>query len=101
MTSAFATRASHTRPSEPNPIRGELFSLDRLEQQAQSLASAERATRKPSRGRDLLLRVKDNGRVLAKAFEAISREISEGQPIAPAAEWLVDNFYIVEDQIRE
>src|SRR5688572_8818290 len=86
---------------DSDPIRGELFSIDRLEQEAESMASAERITRKPAHGRDLLSRVKANGRVLTRAFQKVSDAIAEERAITPAAEWLVDNFHIVEDQLRE
>jgi len=53
------------------------------------------------RGHRLLERVHDNGRVLREAYRAISRSIREERAITPAAEWLVDNFHVVEDQLRE
>ena len=46
-------------------------------------------------------RLDDNGRVLLQAYRAIAKAISEEQVIMPAAEWLVDNFHIVDEQIRE
>ncbi len=35
------------------------------------------------------------------AYRAIAAAIREERAITPAAEWLVDNFHVVEDQIRE
>jgi len=46
------------------PIRAELFSAERLEQHAASLAVAQRVTDKPKTGRSLATRLRDNGRVL-------------------------------------
>ena len=46
-------------------------------------------------------RVRDNGRVLLEAYRAIATAIREERAITPAAEWLVDNFHVVEEQIRE
>jgi cyclic beta-1,2-glucan synthetase len=88
--------------SEPEePIRAELFSLDRLEQHAESLAAAQIVTNGASRGRPMIPRVVDNGRVLLDSYRAIARAIQEEQTITPAAEWLVDNFHIVDEQLRE
>jgi cyclic beta-1,2-glucan synthetase len=88
--------------SEPEePIRAELFSLDRLEQHAESLAAAQIVTPGASRGRPMIPRVVDNGRVLLDSYRAIARAIQEEQTITPAAEWLVDNFHIVDEQLRE
>ncbi len=83
------------------PIRDELFSLERLEQHAESLAAAQRVTSRPTRGRPLARRLRDNGRVLLAAYRSIGEAIREERAITPAAEWLVDNFHVVEEQIRE
>jgi cyclic beta-1,2-glucan synthetase len=83
------------------PILGELFSIERLEQHAESLAVAQRVTKDPEKGRPLLSLVQDNGRRLLESYRAIAEAIREERPITPAAEWLVDNFHIVEDQLRE
>ena len=88
--------------SEPEePIRAELFSLERLEQHAESLAAAQAVTSKPAEGRPLIPRVMENGRVLLDSYRAIARAIQDEQAITPAAEWLVDNFHIVDEQLRE
>jgi len=83
------------------PIRAELFSLERLEQHAESLAAAQIVTIEESRGRPLLPRVLENGRVLLDSYRAIARAIQHEHTITPAAEWLVDNFHIVDEQLRE
>ena len=53
------------------PIRAELFGIERLEQHAESLAAADRITEKPIRGRDLLPTVRYNGHVLLDAYHSI------------------------------
>ncbi len=83
------------------PIRAELFSTERLEQHAESLAAAQRVTTTPRKGRALLARVLDNGRVLLDSYRAIAKAIREERAITPAAEWLVDNYHIVDEQLRE
>jgi cyclic beta-1,2-glucan synthetase len=88
-------------PNLEEPIRAELFSLERLEQHAESLAAAQAITGKASRGRPLIPRVVDNGRVLLESYRSIARAIREEHAITPAAEWLVDNFHIVDEQLRE
>src|SRR5450631_3450375 len=82
-------------PNQEEPIRSELFSLERLEQHAESLAAAQTVTKELIRGRPLIPRVLDNGRVLLDSYRAIARAIQEVDEITPAAEWLVDNFHIV------
>ena len=83
------------------PIRSELFSVERLEQHAESLAAAQRIAKRPTLGTPLATRLRDNGRVLLAAYRTIGAAIREERAITPAAEWLVDNFHIAEEQIRE
>ena len=83
------------------PIRAELFSIERLEQHAESLAIAQPVTSEAESGRPLLSRVRENGRVLLACYQAIGRAVQQERWITPAAEWLVDNFYIVDEQLRE
>ena len=83
------------------PIRSELFSSERLEQHGESLAAAQRVTTIPRKGRPLLPRVLDNGRVLLESYRSTAQAIREERAITPASEWLVDNYHIVDEQLRE
>ena len=87
-------------PDPDQPIRGELFSVERLEQHAESLAAAQSVSA-DSRGRPLLPRLADNRRILLGAYRSIAQAIREERAITPAAEWLVDNFHVVEEQLRQ
>jgi cyclic beta-1,2-glucan synthetase len=83
------------------PIRGELFSVERLEQHAEDLATAQAISHDEGGGNPLIPRVLENGRILLEYYRATASSIQQGGTITPAAEWLVDNFYIVEEQLRE
>ncbi len=83
------------------PIRAELFGAERLEQHAASLAVAQVVTDDARVGRLLTPRVLENGRVLVASYQAIARTIRDEQTITPAAEWFVDNFHIIDEQLRE
>ena len=83
------------------PIRSEIFSLDRLGQHAESLAEVQHVTQYPTKGRKLAPRIKENGRVLLAAYQEIADAISTQRAITPAAEWLVDNFHIIDEQLRD
>src|SRR5436309_11654422 len=89
------------RQSPEDPIRAELFGIERLEQHAESLAVAQRVTTPASGGQPLLARVEDNARVLRESYRVIANAIREERAITPAAEWLVDNFHVVDEQLRE
>ncbi|MGD0188757.1 MAG: glucoamylase family protein [Roseiarcus sp.] len=83
------------------PIRAELFSVERLEQHAESLAAAQRIGPNRRRGNPLAKRLYNNARALDAAYHAIARTSSPHRPLTPAARWLVDSFHIVNEQIRE
>jgi cyclic beta-1,2-glucan synthetase len=100
LNSLTGASAAFRRDTE-EPIRSELFSVERLEQHAESLAAAQRITTTSRASRQLTTRLHDNARVLLKAYHAIAEAIRAERAITPAAEWLVDNFHIVEGQIRE
>ena len=87
------------RPS--SPIRAEIFSVERLEQHAKSLAVAQRVAPDPKRGRPISKRLSDNGRVLTETYRAILGATAANRSITPAAEWLIDNFHVVQEQLRE
>ncbi|HEY4609494.1 MAG TPA: hypothetical protein VIH06_09825, partial [Ilumatobacteraceae bacterium] len=82
-------------------IVAELFSIERLEQHAHTLAQAQTVTDTPNRGHAIQRRVADNGRVLVNAYRVLAQAIKDERAITPAAEWLVDNFPIVDEQLRE
>ncbi|HKG19341.1 MAG TPA: hypothetical protein VKB00_06350, partial [Candidatus Limnocylindrales bacterium] len=83
------------------PILAELFSAERLEQHARTLARAQAVTPEPRRGHPVQPRIAENGRVLVEAYRVLAQAIKEERAITPAAEWLVDNFPIVDEQLRE
>ena len=83
------------------PIRAELFSVERLEEHARSLAAAQAVTAGEQKGASLVKRLAENEAVLVATYRNIAEAVDAGAAITPAAEWLVDNFHVVEKQIRE
>ena len=101
MADFFASlRRRSSDYGDEQPIREEIFSVERLEQYAQTLAAEHRIVRKKGRAY-LLPRLEDNGRKLVAAYRTLVEAIRSGRSISPAAEWLVDNFHIIEEQLRE
>ena len=83
------------------PIRGELLSTERLEQLAETIAAEHTVLPGKRAGRPLLPRLEENGRALLAAYRSIAPAMPQEGGVSPAAEWLVDNFHIVEEQVRE
>ncbi|MEO6654162.1 MAG: glycosyl transferase, partial [Ilumatobacteraceae bacterium] len=80
---------------------GELFSVERLEEHARTLAAAHADSTVRRRGSSIQRRVVDNGRRLDHSYRQLARAVRDEREITPASEWLVDNYPIVTEQLRE
>ena len=99
---AFLGRAfMHDIDRASEPLWAEVFSPERLEQHAESLAQAQTVGDRPVRWLALTRRNIDNARVLLDSYEAISASVKRKRLITPAADWLLNNFHVVEDQVRD
>ena len=79
-------------------LRLELFSIEQLKRHAVTLAGQHVID--PLPGPDKLLpRLADNERILIAAYDVVTAVATSGQRIAPAEAWLLDNFYLIEQQI--
>ena len=85
---------------DDSPLDGEIFSLERLQAQAAELARTHRVAAQKKRGFDLLARLENNKNELVNVYRALT-DAARNEPLTPSAEWLVDNFHIVEEQLRE
>jgi len=85
--------------SSTDPLRAELFSIDQLAQHAQEMAGWYGVETREGTDR-LLPRLAKNEAVLLETYELISAAVEMNRRIAPAGEWLLDNFYLVEEQVR-
>src|SRR5688500_13291293 len=84
---------------DEQPLRAELFNIEQLERHAKFVASSHKLAAAPAADR-LLPRLDDNERVLIATYDLVTVAAEDNRHIEPAAEWLLDNFYLVEEQIR-
>ena len=83
------------------PLRDELFSVDQLDRHAKVLASQHVVAAKDQRGSDRLLpRLAENEEFLSEAYRLVAEAVTRGRRITPAAEWFLDNYPLIEEQIR-
>jgi len=83
------------------PLRAELLSIERLEERARALAATftlarERRLRDP----EFYRRLDDNTAVLRDAYRTLADDVHRGEFLPPAAEWFLDNFHLIESEIR-
>ena len=94
-------QVNNAKPTYTNeePLRAELYSSDQMDQYGKALAQSHQLSDKPAKGQ-LLNRLADNEKVLNAVRIVLVEAIKQKSFITPAGEWLIDNFYLIEEQIR-
>ncbi len=92
-------RPAQEYSGDESPLRSELFSSDQMKQHGKTLASSHELGSVHPPGR-LLKRLTENEGVLVEACTLLTEAVKANRRIAPAGEWLLDNFYLIEEQIR-
>ena len=89
----------HNYTSRDQPLRAEFFSVVQMERHGKLLAGMHRLDSK--RGADKLLsRLASNEILLTRVYNLLTETVKDNRNIVPAGEWLLDNFYLIEEQIR-
>jgi cyclic beta-1,2-glucan synthetase len=99
-----------TPESFAGPIRGELLGTEGLAEHARALARAQRIVPPavptgwrlwPGSEGPLLNRLDDTRRVLEQIRQRVNDASERGADVSPAGEWLLDNFYVIQEHMRE
>jgi cyclic beta-1,2-glucan synthetase len=90
---------THQEVNNNPPLRSELFSKDQMYLHARQLAALHTIRDYDSPER-LLKDLSDNEEILFEVNKLLKKSVNEKKSISPAAEWLLDNFYLIEEQIR-
>jgi cyclic beta-1,2-glucan synthetase len=95
---AWNARASGEE-EEKEPLRAALFSSDQMVAHGKLLAGRHRLspTYRPDR---LLARLASNERVLENVARQLRLAVSKDRPVTPASEWMLDNMYLIDEEIR-
>jgi cyclic beta-1,2-glucan synthetase len=80
------------------PFRSELFSSDQMDRHGKVLAKSHKI-QKGNPVDKLLKRLEDNERTLLEVRNLLVESLRTDKTITPASEWLLDNFYLVEEQV--
>jgi cyclic beta-1,2-glucan synthetase len=84
---------------DATPLRAELFSVEQMARHGQALARSH-VLGDGTLTDPLLRRLDDNERVLIATCSVLATATAARLRIAPAGEWLLDNLYLIEEQIR-
>ncbi len=104
MNSLWNRVTAFVRPSPPKfeyepVLRAELFSAEQMASHGGQLASQHQLASGTSAD-TLLARLTENESLLARSCALLNEVPQATRRATPAAEWLLDNFYLVEEQIR-
>jgi cyclic beta-1,2-glucan synthetase len=92
-------RQSTRNEAGESPLRAQLFSAEQMERHGVALAKSHRLS--DSQPGDLLLeRLSANESVIRRASKLLSDAVQANRRLTPAGDWLLDNLYLVEEQIR-
>ncbi len=86
-------------PVQP-PIRAEIFGPQRFAQHGISLGVTHTARRAHAYRAAFFPRLAENVRTLLVAHSYIGAQAAAGYDVSPAAEWLLDNFHLIETQLK-
>ncbi|EPR69074.1 Cyclic beta-1,2-glucan synthase [Cyclobacterium qasimii M12-11B] len=98
MREYFLKRGAFLNATEVDPIRSELYNSNQIKVHAGIVARYHKLL-KGKRNDKLLKRLDDNEKTLVEVRNLLVESIQSGQSLTPAAEWLLDNFYLIEEQI--
>jgi len=86
----------------PSPFQGgELLGIEALEERARRLAAALTVDSRPSASRVHLRRLKAHIAALRGIYLAVAEDARSGEPPSPAAEWFLDNFFVISTAARD
>jgi len=88
----------HKYHDEQEPFRSELYALDQMDRHGKILAKSHKL-QKGKCADKLLKRLEDNEKTLLEVRNLLVESIKNDKTITPASEWLLDNFYLIEEQI--
>ncbi len=84
--------------NEKAPLRSELFTEEQLAQYAVTLAESHTAVKEENE-EHLLKRLAENEDVLLDVHGMLTQSVKQNNRVVPAGEWLLDNFYLIEEQV--
>ena len=80
------------------PFRSELYSSEQMDRHGKAVARSHQL-QKGLPVDKLLKRLESNEKTLLEVRNLLVESIRSGKTITPASEWLLDNFYLIEEQV--
>ena len=98
----FRLRSYWARESrEIHSVHDVLLDPEKLIIHAKEIAVNHAINGRTKRARCLLRRLEKNFRRITFVYKNLSEQSRENRDLSPSAEWLLDNFYLIEEQVQE
>ncbi|MDD2229635.1 MAG: glucoamylase family protein, partial [Candidatus Cloacimonetes bacterium] len=94
-----ASKSKLKHSSTDLPLRAEILSSEQMTQRGKILARGHIVGMGKSK-RSLLDRLAENESILWEVYNLLSEDLRLDTGVNPAGEWLLDNYYLIEEQIR-
>ena len=94
----FGDSRTNKYANERPPLREELFTAAQLELHAKAISKKHQLVTEHA-SEQLLKRLAENETILLEVHAALTSAVKNNERIVPAGEWLLDNFYLIEEQI--
>ncbi|MDY0326140.1 MAG: glucoamylase family protein [Candidatus Cloacimonadaceae bacterium] len=94
-----ASKSKLKHSSTDLPLRAEILSSEQMTQRGKILAKRHIVGMGKSK-RSLLDRLAENESILWEVYNLLSEDLRLDIGVNPAGEWLLDNYYLIEEQIR-
>ena len=75
--------------------------LEELKKYAKELANNHTVSEDGKLSKSYFPNIEEDNQVLVKTYKSIYEQVKAKQDVVPAAEWLLDNFYMIEEKIKE
>ena len=81
-------------------IKGALLEKEQLEKYLEKIASEHNLQKKSEKNTYPIYRVEENFEYITKTYELLNKNLKEKINVHPAGEWLLDNYYIIEQTYK-
>ncbi len=82
-------------------VKDVLLNSEELGKHAQEVAKMHTLSQKTKSTKSLIYRLENNFRVIASVYKKLNKEANKKRELPAASEWLLDNFYKIEEQVKE
>ena len=79
---------------------GAILTARELEQYLEKVGSMHNLAQKSSKETYPIPRLQENFYLIKEVYELLNDHVKQGIPIHPAGEWILDNFYIIEETVK-